>query len=119
MLPWFLKAFHPVATFASGSTLCPTGTVQCPFKLRGHSFEFNFIVCQNLTKPIIYGLDFMQKYKIILSWSDSGKGLLTLENKALVETVNICETGPQLMTYSSLTLPPRMLAVRNIHADLK
>ena len=36
-----------------------------------------------------------------------------------VETVNICEIGPQLVTYSSLTLPPRMLAVINVHVDLK
>ena len=37
----------------------------------------------------------------------------------LVETVNVCEIGPQIMTYSSLTLPPRMLAVINVHVFLK
>ena len=37
----------------------------------------------------------------------------------LVETVNVCEIGPLLMTYSSLTLPPRTLAVINVHVDLK
>ena len=37
----------------------------------------------------------------------------------LVETINVCEIGPQLMTYSSLTLPPRTLAVINAHVDLK
>ena len=57
------------------------------------------------------GLDFMPKHQIGLTWSDTTKGLLTLENKVLVETVNICEIDPQYMTYSSLTLLPRMLAV--------
>ena len=61
----------------------------------------------------------MCKHHIGLSWSGTGKGILTLENKALVESVNICETGPQLMTYSSLILPPRMLAVVSVHVDLK
>ena len=37
----------------------------------------------------------------------------------LVETVDIYETGPQLMTYSDLTLPPRMLGVINVHVYLK
>ena len=37
----------------------------------------------------------------------------------LVETINVYEIGPQLITYSSLTLPPRTLAVTNIHVDLK
>ena len=95
------------------------GIAQCPFKLGRHSFEFNFIVCSNLTRPIILGLDFMWKHQIGLSWSDNGKGLLTLEDKVLVETIDICEIGPQLMTYSSLTLPPRTSTVINVHVDLK
>ena len=33
---------------ASGSNLCPIGIVLCPFKLGGHCFELNFIVCINL-----------------------------------------------------------------------
>ena len=35
----------------------------------------------------------------------------------LVETVNICETGSQLMTFSSLILPPMTLAVVSVHVD--
>ena len=61
----------------------------------------------------------MQKHQIGLSWLDTGKEQLTLEDKVLVEKVDVCEIGPQLMTYSSLPLPPRMLAVINVHVDLK
>ena len=61
----------------------------------------------------------MCKHQTGLSWLDTRKGLLTSESKALVENVNICETGPQLMTLSSLTLLPRALAVINVHVDLK
>ena len=95
------------------------GIIQCPFKLGGHSFEFNFIVCRNLTRPIILGLDFKQKHQIWLGWSDTRKGLLTLEDKMLVETINVCEIGPQLTKYSHHTLPPRTLAIVNVYVDLK
>ena len=115
MLLWLLKAFCLEVPSASGSTLCPMGIVQCLFKLGGHSFEFNFVISWNLIRPILLGLDFMCKDQIGLSWSDTGKGLLTLENKVLVQTINICETGPQLMTYSSLTIPPRTLVVINVY----
>ena len=64
------------------------------------------------------GLHFMWKHQIGLRWLDTGKGLFTLEDKVL-QTVDICETGPQLLTYSSLNLPPRMLAVINVYVDLK
>ena len=99
MLPWLLKAFCFLVTSAPGSTLCPMGIIQYLFKLGGHSFEFNFIVCRNLTRPDILGLDFMQKHQIGLIWSVTRKGLLTLEDKMLVETINICDIGPQQMTF--------------------
>ena len=70
MLPWLLKDFHLALTSSSGNTLCPMGIVQCPFKLEGHSFELSFIVCQNLTRPIRLGLNFMHKHQIGLHWSD-------------------------------------------------
>ena len=60
----------------------------------------------------------MHKHYIGFSWSDTGKGLLTLENKVLVETINICETSAQLMSYSSFTPPARMLVI-SVHVDLK
>ena len=37
----------------------------------------------------------------------------------LVETINICETGTQPQTYSSLILPPRALAILSLRVDLK
>ena len=99
-LPWLLRAFCLSVTSASGSILSPMDIIQCPFKLGGHSFELNFIVCRNLTRPIILSLHFMQKYQIGLGCSDIRKGLLTIEDKMLVETINVFEIGSQLMTYS-------------------
>ena len=68
---------------------------------------------------MILGLDFMQKHQIGLGWLDTRKGLLTLGDIVLIETKDVCEIGPQLRTYSCLTLPPRMLAVINVLVDLK
>ena len=44
-LPWLLKAFCLAGASASSNTLGLMGIVQCLFKLGGHSFQFNFIVC--------------------------------------------------------------------------
>ena len=49
VLPHLLKTFHLSVTSASGSTLRQMGIIQCPFQLGGHPFEFNLIVCRNLT----------------------------------------------------------------------
>ena len=119
MLPQLLRAFHFAVTSFSGSTLCPMGIVQCLLKIEGHSFKFNFIACKNLNRPIILGLDFMCKHHIGLSWSETRKRLLTLENKVLADAINICEMGSQLMTCSNIILPPRMLAIVSFYMDLK
>ena len=71
---------------ASESSLCPTGTITCDFKLGKQPFSFEFIVCRALSRPCILGLDFLRKYKIELvgaqmensNWTYISKCLLSL-----------------------------------------
>ena len=44
---------------ATGSNLVPVGMVNCIFKLGGSKFSSKFIVCKNLTRPLILGRDFL------------------------------------------------------------
>ena len=44
---------------ATGSNLAPVGLVNCTFMLGDTSFNFYFIVCKNLTRPLILGRDFL------------------------------------------------------------
>ena len=69
-----LKPVHKLhVRTASGSSLCPTGTITCDFKLGKQPFSFEFIVCRGLSRPCILGLDFLRKYKIGIGWSPNGK----------------------------------------------
>ena len=42
---------------ATGSNLAPIGLVNCTFELGGTKFSGDFIVCKNLTMPLILGTD--------------------------------------------------------------
>ena len=54
-----LKPVHKLQVrTASGSSLCPTGTITCDFELGKQPFSFKFIVCRGLSRPCILGLDF-------------------------------------------------------------
>ena len=44
---------------ATGSNLAPVGLVNCTFKLGKTQFSSEFIVCKNLTRPLILGRDFL------------------------------------------------------------
>ena len=44
---------------ATGSNLIPIGIVYCTFELGNIKFNGDFIVCKNLTRPLILGRDFL------------------------------------------------------------
>ena len=64
LLPGLKPVYKLQVRTASGSSLCPTGTITCDFKLGKQPFSFKFIVCRGLSRPCIPGLDFLRKYKI-------------------------------------------------------
>ena len=37
----------------------------------------------------------------------------------LVETINVCENGPCIMTCTCFILPPRMLTILNVQVELR
>ena len=55
---------------ATGSNLSPLGIVNCPLKLGNTTFVNDFIACQNLTRPIILGKDFLMKNHITVRYAE-------------------------------------------------
>ena len=118
MLPG-LKPVHKLQVrTASGSSLCPTGTITCDFKLGKQPFSFEFIVCRGLSRPCILGLDFLRKYKIGIGWSPNRKFQLDLHQQVLVESIKVYMSGPTLQTRQCITIPSRSLMVLNAKATI-
>ena len=114
-----LKPVHKLQVrTASGSSLCPTGTITCDFKLGKQPFSFEFIVCRGLSRPCILGLDFLRKYKIGIGWSPNGKFQLDLHQQVLVESIKVYMSGPTLQTKQCITIPSRSLMVLNAKATI-
>ena len=114
-----LKPVHKLQVrTASGSSLCPTGTVTCDFRLGKQLFSFEFIVCRGLSRPCILGLDILRKYKIGIGWGPNGKFQLDLHQQVLVESIKIYMSGPTLQTRQCITIPSRSLMVLNAKAAI-
>ena len=112
-----LKPVHKLQVrTASGSSLCPTGTITCNFKLGKQLFSFEFIVCRGLSRPCILGLDFLRKHKIGIGWSPSGKFQLDFHQQVLVKSVKVYMSGPTLQTRQCIDIPSRSLVVLNAKA---
>ena len=61
---------------ATGSNLVPIELVNCTFVLGHIIFNCDFIVCKNLTRPLILGRDFLMQNHISVRYSENGKCIL-------------------------------------------
>ena len=99
---------------ATGSNLAPVGLVNCTFMLGDTSFDFDFIVCKNLTRPLKLGRDFLIQNHIAMRYSENGKCILDHQQQELVAEMNV-EIRPHLSLMNSILLPGRTLAVIHVN----
>ena len=102
---------------ATGSYQATIGLINCTFELGGTKFNCDFIVCRNLTRPLILGRDFLIQNHISVRYCENGKCILDHKQQELVASISV-ETKPQLSLANSMTLPGRTLAV-HVNNDLK
>ena len=103
---------------ATGSNLAPVGLVNCIFELGGTKFSSDFIVCKNLTRPLILGRDFLIQNHVSVRYSEIGKCILGYKQQELVASLSV-ENKPQLSLTNSMTLPGRALPVVYVNNNLK
>ena len=116
MLPQMHKLFCVAVRSASGNNLQLVGSATCEFLL-GTKFHFEFILCQNLKWPLIFGLDFLKAHKIGTNWPDRDKFILNDGKQIFVEAEK--HTSPSIHTKCSIMVPARSLAVLNVEVDLE
>ena len=66
---------------ATGSNLAPVGLVSCTFELGKAKFNGEFIVCRNLTRPLILGRDFLIQNHVSVRYSENGKCILDYQQQ--------------------------------------
>ena len=103
---------------AIGNNLSPLGIVNCTLTLVKATFVNDFIVCQNLTRPLIFGKDFLMKIQITVHYAENCKCILNFQQEEMVAILDITN-APQLKTTASVLLPGRMLAVIQVICELK
>ena len=86
---------------ATSSNLAPVGLVNCTFELGKAEFSSDFIVCKNLTRPLM-GRDFLIRNHVSVRYSENGKCILDYEQQELIASLNV-ESKPQLSLANSMT----------------
>ena len=102
---------------ATGSNLAPAGLLNCTFELGKTEFSSEFIVCQNLTRPLILG-DFLIQNHVSVRYLGNGKCILDYQQQKLIASLNV-ENKPQFSLANSMTLSGRPLAVVQVNTVLE
>ena len=111
------KLNHISVRSATGSNLTPLGVIHCSFELGKITFTNSLIVCRNLTRPLIFGRDFLLQHNIMVRYAADGKCILDYQQQELIASLDM-ENKPQLYMTHTVDIPGRTLAIVCIHNDL-
>ena len=118
MLPTMRSIYTHQVKSATGSNLCPMGITGCEFKIGDKGYKTDFVVCKNLTRPCILGIDFLRRHNIFAGWTVEGKIKLISQQEFLVESLEVLMDGPMIYNKQGVTVPGRKLAVIKVSIEI-
>ena len=106
---------------ASGKDLHTLGRATCPIIVGGKIYNIEFIVCRNLIRPVILGLDFLRQNRIGTTWTPKGTFALQRGEEILVESIEVCfkNSDPKITAYRHYTIPARSIVIVNARANMQ
>ena len=90
MLPVLKQVYNIDIRSASGNKLKILGLTKCTFSIGNQSYTYDFVVCKNISRPFILGLDFLRHNLIDICWTPSGKFGLKNHEVILIESLETC-----------------------------
>ena len=106
---------------ATGRDLQTLGRAECAFTLGDRDYKMEFIVCKNLRRPAILGLDFLRQNRIGTTWTPTGTFALQRGEEILVESIEVCfeNTNPMITAYRHYTVPARSIMIVTAKANMQ
>ena len=106
---------------ATGRDLQTLGRAECTFTLGNRDYKMEFIVCRNLRRPAILGLDFLRQNRIGTTWTPTGTFALQRGEEVLVESIEVCfeNTNPIITAYRHYTVPSRSIMIVTAKANMQ
>ena len=106
---------------ATGRDVQTLGRTKAQFKLGVTTYSSEFIVCRNLRRPAILGIDFLRKNRLGTTWTEEGKFALQKGDDILVESIEVFfeDTYPKLKAIKCMDIQARSIVVITTKADFQ
>ena len=76
----------PTVVGANGTSLRAIGRINCEIEIGAKTFRQTFLVCENLTRSLILGVDFAKQHAAGVHWTKHNSFVLTIDGETVAET---------------------------------
>ena len=100
----------PTVEGANGMSLGAIGKNNCEIEIGKKMFKQTLLVCENLTRSLILGLDFAKQHTAGVRWTKHNSFVLTIDRETVAETKEL-HNKAAVSLKKRTKLPPRCCAV--------
>ena len=100
----------PTVVGANGTSLGAIGRINCEIEIGNKRFKQTFLVCENLTRSLILGVDFAKQHAAGVHWAKHNSFVLTIDGERVAETKEL-HNKAAVSLKKRKKLPPRSCAV--------
>ena len=106
---------------ATGRDVQILGKTRTQFKLGVTTYTSEFIVCKNLRRPAVLGIDFLRKNRLGTTCTEEGKFALQKGDDILVECIEVFfeDTYPKLKAAKCMDIQARSIMVITTKANFQ
>ena len=117
MLPDLNQIYNVDIGSASGNKFKILGLTKCNFLMGNHSYTYDFVVCKNISRPFILGIDFLRQNLIDICWTPSGKFGLKNHETILIESLETYISEFFIHTKSQVKISERHIIVLDVKVN--
>ena len=100
----------PTVVGPNGTSLGAIGKINCEIEIGKKRFKQNFLVCENLTRSLILGVDFTKQHAAGVHWTKHNSFVLTIDGETVAETKEL-HNKAAISLKKRTKFPPRSCAV--------
>ena len=103
----------PTVVGANGKSLGAISKINCEIEIGKIRFRQTFLVCENLTRSLILGVDFAKQHAAGVHWTKHNSFVLTINGETVAETKEL-HNKAAVSLKKRTKLPPRSCAVVDV-----
>ena len=99
---------------ANSTSLGSIGKINHEIEIGKKRFKQTFLVCKNLTRSLILGVDFAKQHAAGVHWTKHNSFVLTIDGETVAETKELHNKAAVSLKKRNKKLPPRSFAVVDV-----